>query len=154
MTNMLWSSIMLQMSDPILLPSNWDNDLAVPWFVPWSIKLVDIKIWGAETTLEIISLLFSDTTWLFQLIKCVLPSEVKEKEATKSWRETTLWKSLPIVTFETVNVLELELTFSLLLSSFSEVEKSLEDVFLEFSAAETLLEKCLTVWQAHKHPLG
>jgi len=40
--------------------------------------------WGAEITLEAISLLFSNTTWSFQLIKCVLSSGVEEEGATKS----------------------------------------------------------------------
>jgi len=49
-----------------------------------SIQLIDIGAWGAETTPEAISLLFSDTTWLFQLIECILFSEVERKRTTGS----------------------------------------------------------------------
>ena len=53
--------------------------------------------------------------------------------------------SLFIVTLKTIGVLEPKLTFFLLLSFSVEVEEGLEDAFLEFLVAETLLKKYLTV---------
>ena len=55
---------------------------------------------------------------------------------------------------EAVDVLKLGLTSSSSLSSLEEEEASSGDTFLETSAAETLLEECLTVRQARERPLG
>ena len=55
---------------------------------------------------------------------------------------------------EAVGVLGPELTSFSSLSSFSEEEEGSGDAFLESSAAETLLEKHLTVRRARERPLG
>jgi len=78
----------------------------------------------------------SAETWSSQLIEYVLPSGAEGEGAAES---------LPVMILEAVGVLRPGLTSSSSLSSSSEEEEGLGDAFLKSSAAETLLEECLTV---------
>jgi len=72
-------------------------------------------------------------------------SGTKEKRAAGSWKEVILCKSLFAITLEVIDILGSRSTSFSLLSFSSEEKSGLEDAFLKFSPAETLLKERLIV---------
>ena len=107
-------------------------------------------LFGTFSAPETMLLPFLAATWLSQLIVNAFPSG----KAAESLRGGSfLKKSLPVITFGAVSVLESEPTLSSSLSPEEDEDKTSGEGFLEPEEAETLLEECLAMRQVWNLPL-